>query len=154
MTGEALVSRLDRVKQTGKGWTAKCPAHADQTPSLSVQEGDRGILIRCWAGCTLESICKALGISQRDLFYDAPDTDRETIRQRQVERQQREARKKRIEYSRSLTTDTRREAEKFLSHCRGLDPSTLSSDKFDSLMNTVCDALTVLMEEETPYVHG
>ncbi len=72
----------------------------------------------------------------------------------QAERQQREARKKRIEYSHGLTTDTRREAEKFLKHCRGLDPSTLSPDKFDSMMDAVCDALTVLMEEEITHVHG
>ncbi len=154
MTGEALVSRLDGVKQTGKGWAAKCPAHEDRDPSLSVREGDRGILLRCWAGCTLESICKALGITQCDLFYGALDTDRETIRQRQAERQQREARKKRTQYSHGLTTDTRREAEKFLKHCRGLDPSTLSPENFDSILNTVCDALTVLMEEEITYVHG
>ena len=149
MTLEELLGQLNGVRRVPTGFVAFCPSHDGRRPKLAIREGERGILLKCWIGCDLENICKALGISQRDLFYDAPDTDRETIRQRQAERQQREARKIGIEYSRGLTTDTRREAENFLAHCRELDPSTLSPEKFESLMNTVCDALVVLVEEET-----
>lgn len=28
-----------------------CPSHADRTPSLSIRQGDRGILVTCHAGC-------------------------------------------------------------------------------------------------------
>ena len=149
MTVEALLGMLSGVKRTAHGWTAKCPAHPDRNPSLRVKEGDLAILLWCWSGCDVNSICQALGISMSDLFYDAADNDREKIRQRQSERRTREARKMKIELAGGFTIDTRREAEKFLGHCRGLDPSTLSSDKFDSIMDTVFDAMVVLMEEKT-----
>lgn len=51
-------------------WVAKCPAHEDTKPSLSVSQGEKGILLKCFAGCTLDSICTAIGIRQTDLFSD------------------------------------------------------------------------------------
>ncbi|MGQ3230901.1 MAG: DUF7146 domain-containing protein [Blastomonas fulva] len=33
-----------------------CPAHADRTPSLSVRQGERGILVHCFAGCRSEDV--------------------------------------------------------------------------------------------------
>jgi putative DNA primase/helicase len=39
----------------------QCPAHDDQTPSLKVSAGDNGkVLIKCFAGCTQESVIAAL----------------------------------------------------------------------------------------------
>jgi hypothetical protein len=70
VTVDALLARLDAVRARGTGrWTARCPAHDDRTPSLSVAEGDRGLLLRCHAGCTLDAITAALGVTTRDLFY-------------------------------------------------------------------------------------
>src|SRR5579872_2504814 len=66
---EALLSRLERVRKSRTGWTARCPAHADATPSLSVTLGDDGrILLKCFAGCDLEAIVKALDVAVSDLF--------------------------------------------------------------------------------------
>lgn len=67
-----VLSRLDAVRQIGSGWRARCPAHEDRTPSLSIHEGVRGALLRCFAGCALEDICKAVHMVPADLFYDAP----------------------------------------------------------------------------------
>jgi hypothetical protein len=67
-----LLSRLDAVRPTGGGWRARCPAHEDRTPSLSIHDGTRGVLLRCFAGCTLSDICTALHLAPADLFYDAP----------------------------------------------------------------------------------
>jgi len=65
---ENLISRL-HAKRSGKGWTAKCPAHDDREPSLSINEGADGrVLLRCHAGCDLDSICAALNIRATDLF--------------------------------------------------------------------------------------
>jgi hypothetical protein len=65
---ENLVSRL-QAKRSGKGWIAKCPAHEDHNPSLSISEGADGrALIKCHAGCDTESILAAAGMTQRDLF--------------------------------------------------------------------------------------
>lgn len=47
----------------------RCPAHADRSPSLSVAEGRDGrVLVHCFAGCSVEEVCRALGLTIRDLF--------------------------------------------------------------------------------------
>ncbi len=72
MITEKLLSLLDSVRPCGSGkWQARCPAHDDRHPSLSIREGDRGVLVKCWVGCTVQEITAALGITVRDLFYDA-----------------------------------------------------------------------------------
>ncbi|MEW6001021.1 MAG: hypothetical protein AB1729_19740 [Pseudomonadota bacterium] len=38
-----------------------CPAHADRTPSLSIRQGERGILVHCFAGCRSEDVLRAIG---------------------------------------------------------------------------------------------
>lgn len=63
-----LLDRLDCVKQQGSGFIARCPAHDDQNPSLSIKEEKGKILLHCHAGCTTESIVSALGLSLSDLF--------------------------------------------------------------------------------------
>src|SRR5437899_1639093 len=65
---ENLVSRL-HAKRSGKGWIAKCPAHDDRKPSLSINEGADGrALIKCHAGCDNTAILASLGMKPRDLF--------------------------------------------------------------------------------------
>ncbi|WP_216819082.1 hypothetical protein [Thiohalocapsa sp. ML1] len=43
MDAELLLGRLDGVIRTGEGrWSARCPAHEDRSPSLSVRlDGER-----------------------------------------------------------------------------------------------------------------
>jgi len=63
-----LVTRLN-ARRSGRGWIAKCPAHDDHEPSLSISEGADGrALVKCHAGCTLDAVLSALGMTQRDLF--------------------------------------------------------------------------------------
>jgi nicotinamidase-related amidase len=59
------------VRRNGAGWIARCPAHEDHNPSLSVHERDGKILLHCHAGCNVEAICAALGIEMRELFIEA-----------------------------------------------------------------------------------
>jgi putative DNA primase/helicase len=67
-----LLSRVKRVKRSGRGWSAPCPAHDDKSPSLSITEGRDGrIVLYCHAGCRPEAIVAAIGMEMRDLF--APD---------------------------------------------------------------------------------
>lgn len=70
MSAESLISLLDKVKATGKGrWQARCPAHNDKGPSLSVRELDDGrILVHCFAGCSVHEVVQAIGIEMSDLF--------------------------------------------------------------------------------------
>ncbi len=56
-------------KRSGKNYSARCPAHDDHNPSLSLSEGEDGkLLMHCHAGCKVENICDALEITTRDLF--------------------------------------------------------------------------------------
>jgi hypothetical protein len=55
----------------GKQWTAKCPAHDDRNPSLSISEGDDGkVLLNCHTGCDINDICVSLGYELSDLMPD------------------------------------------------------------------------------------
>lgn len=67
---ERLLERLEDVRKTGPGRAiAKCPAHEDRSPSLTVNELDDGkVLIHCFAGCDNESVVAAVGMRMADLF--------------------------------------------------------------------------------------
>jgi hypothetical protein len=65
---EAILSRLQAVRRCGEGWIARCPAHQDRNPSLSIRKSNGKILLHCFAGCTVDAVCAALGIAVRDLF--------------------------------------------------------------------------------------
>ena len=67
---DVILSRLSNVRKSGKKWQAKCPAHKDNGPSLTVTEGDRGVLMYCHAGCSIDEVCSSIGIKPRDLFYE------------------------------------------------------------------------------------
>src|SRR2546430_17356888 len=71
---ENLVQRL-HAKRNGKGWIAKCPAHDDRKPSLSIDEGlDGRALLKCHAGCDTNDVLAALGLTPADLFIKSPTT--------------------------------------------------------------------------------
>src|SRR5262245_44351816 len=67
---EVVLSRLEGVKQTPNGWDALCPAHDDHHPSLGVAVADDGtVLLSCRSrGCAADAVCKAIGLTQSDLF--------------------------------------------------------------------------------------
>lgn len=74
---EIVLAALERAgchpRQTRAGqWTAHCPAHDDETPSLSVtiasRENASTVLLHCFAGCSTESILRALALEWKDLF--------------------------------------------------------------------------------------
>ena len=71
MDAELLLGRLDGVIRTGAGrWSARCPAHDDRSPSLSVRIDDDRLLFHCHAGCAPEDVLAAVGLSWSDLYVD------------------------------------------------------------------------------------
>ncbi|HEX7461761.1 MAG TPA: AAA family ATPase [Dermatophilaceae bacterium] len=61
----------DRIpRQSGGAWSARCPAHDDHNPSLSLRQGDQGALLLCQAGCATADVMAALDLSMADLFDD------------------------------------------------------------------------------------
>jgi hypothetical protein len=64
-----VLARLGNPRRSGKGWTGRCPAHDDHSPSLSISVGRGGnVLVFCHAGCSVEEIVNALGLTLTDLF--------------------------------------------------------------------------------------
>lgn len=48
-------------RKSGAGYVARCPAHDDHEPSLSLRDGDDGrVLAHCHAGCTQAAVIAAL----------------------------------------------------------------------------------------------
>lgn len=74
MSAENLISRLDGVRAKGPGrWVAKCPAHADKTPSLTITElPDGRVLLYCHAMCAIESVLAAVGLDFDALYPEKP----------------------------------------------------------------------------------
>jgi len=69
MAIDTVLSRLEKVKQTGAGrWIARCPGHDDRGPSLSLRELEDGrVLLHCFAGCVPHNVLGAMGLSFADL---------------------------------------------------------------------------------------
>jgi hypothetical protein len=60
MTAETTAKALGGRK-AGGGWMARCPAHDDREPSLSIRNaGDGKVLVRCHAGCDQERVIAVL----------------------------------------------------------------------------------------------
>lgn len=83
MSADILLARLEDVRNRGASqWLARCPAHEDRTPSLSVRETDDGTcLVHCFAACSPADVLAAVGLELRDLFPERP-TDSRRRRQR------------------------------------------------------------------------
>ena len=70
MTAAEFVHCLQGARETRRShWVARCPAHNDRAPSLAVRETQDGkILLHCFAGCTVQDVCDALGVRVSALF--------------------------------------------------------------------------------------
>ncbi len=66
---DAFLSKLEGVKPTKDGHSARCPAHEDRQASLSINYGEDGrMLVKCHAGCPTEKVMAAVGMAMSDLF--------------------------------------------------------------------------------------
>lgn len=70
MIADKFIAQLTKVKRTGReSWIACCPAHEDKNPSMTVTEKDDGrVLIHCFAGCSVDSILGAVGMTFSDIY--------------------------------------------------------------------------------------
>lgn len=98
-TFQNMLTKLDKLTLRKNGeYLARCPAHEDDKPSLSLRLNGSKILVHCFAGCKPESIAAALGLSMADLSagkgtpkkkakrriaktYDYTDEDGKTLHQ-------------------------------------------------------------------------
>jgi len=133
-----FLNQLGAVRRSSRGWSARCPAHNDRSPSLSVAVGERGLLVKCFAGCTIKEICVALDLNESDLFFDSLRTPR----QRTVLPQ-----RLRLFDWRTVSKDQlhRRDAldlraSRTLATATGVDLSPMSDDETNTILNAVADA--------------
>lgn len=69
---DALESNGCRVKDgSGGKFQAQCPAHDDNSPSLSVKQIEGSVLLHCHAGCGTAQVLDSIGWTMADL-YDNP----------------------------------------------------------------------------------
>ncbi len=83
ITAEGIASALEG-RRYGSYWMARCPAHDDQNPSLSISDGNNGtVLFHCFAGCEQEKVLNAL--RSRGLWPDATPGQRLAAERREHE---------------------------------------------------------------------
>lgn len=77
MNVENILSRLEGVKSIGQGkWKARCCSHADKSPSLYITQADEKLLMYCHAGCSVNEILDAMGLTIDALF---PERNQHTV---------------------------------------------------------------------------
>jgi hypothetical protein len=74
MTKAADIAKAEKGHRAGNGWLVKCPVHEDKNHSCSITDGDRGLLLKCHAGCSQLALVDAarergwLGDNPREHF--------------------------------------------------------------------------------------
>jgi hypothetical protein len=73
MTAAEFAALVDGRAVGHNRFLARCPAHNDRAPSLSISEGRDGrILLYDFARCSTDAILSALNLVRRDLFQGPP----------------------------------------------------------------------------------
>ncbi|MCF7979731.1 MAG: hypothetical protein K9L82_17320 [Chromatiaceae bacterium] len=71
---DVLLARLQGVIKTRPDcWSARCPAHEDKSPSLSIRQTADKVLFHCFAGCPADDILAAVNLKWTDLYPDRWD---------------------------------------------------------------------------------
>ena len=60
MTRLQLLVQALNARRYGADYLARCPAHSDKNPSLSIAERNGRVLVHCHAGCTQRDVLSAL----------------------------------------------------------------------------------------------
>ena len=54
------ISRSLNGRRARRGWMARCPAHDDRNPSLSIRQVDGIVLVHCFSGCSQRAVIAVL----------------------------------------------------------------------------------------------
>jgi hypothetical protein len=150
MKADSILSLLSGVRSRGQGrWAARCPAHEDRSPSLSIADSDRGLLLHCFAGCQLSEICVALGIRVADLFSDSrhdPKASAETARRRTVQ--------EKLARIDGFCADSVREARALLQSARNISIEGWTDAQLDLALSDIATARAILWAAGERYDEG
>jgi hypothetical protein len=67
---ERIVEKLEAARRNGTRAVARCPAHDDRNPSLSITSIEGQALVHCHAGCDVRDVLAKIGLELSDLFDD------------------------------------------------------------------------------------
>ena len=76
MNAEKIARALGGATRSAGAWKARCPAHDDHDPSLSISDQDGKILVHCHAGCSQDAVIGEL--SRIGLWLARPVVSSET----------------------------------------------------------------------------
>lgn len=87
MRADEFAALLNAKRLRRGHWVARCPAHPDKHPSLSIAEGRKHpVVFRCMsAGCTQDEVLRAMGLTWKDLMGERPAMNREASERLQNE---------------------------------------------------------------------
>ena len=78
---QEILRFFDGVKRCNENqYMARCPCHDDKKQSLSIGRGQKGVVLKCQAGCDTRDIIARVGLKPRDLFYDSQEKPKEKRR--------------------------------------------------------------------------
>lgn len=96
---EEILHVLKARRNGPKQWVAMCPVHKERTPSLSIREGKKCVLLYCF-GChaRADKIMPAVGLRHSDIFYQSRGTmtpeQRDAYRREKGRQEQAESQRK------------------------------------------------------------
>ncbi|MEN8233758.1 MAG: hypothetical protein ABFR89_02405 [Actinomycetota bacterium] len=66
-----LAGHFSGVQMNGRGFRARCPAHGSSGDSLQILRGEKGWLVRCYAGCSFDEVAAAAELPRSAFMYDS-----------------------------------------------------------------------------------
>jgi putative DNA primase/helicase len=51
MTADEIARALGDARRSGGWWRCRCPVHRSRGDSLALRDGERGLIVKCFAGC-------------------------------------------------------------------------------------------------------
>src|SRR5438105_3499127 len=67
---------VEKPRRSGAGYSCLAPCHEDRKSSFYFQDGELGLVVRCYAGCTVEDVCLSTGVNVSELFEDTQPQER------------------------------------------------------------------------------
>jgi putative DNA primase/helicase len=80
MTAAEIAQTLGRAHRSGAWWRCHCPVHASRGATLALRDGERGLILRCFADCDPREILAEL--RRRGLVTGADDGGRDNADRR------------------------------------------------------------------------
>ena len=80
MNLQEVLSHFDGVKRRNENeYMARCPCHDDKKQSLCIGNGEKGVVLKCQAGCDTRAILDRVGLKPADLFFEKKPDNRPQI---------------------------------------------------------------------------